>query len=119
MGSRVFGIFISHHSFVPLSNRDTQIFQLATNEPLFPLDSFGCSVDEVHRNVESVTQKLIENGSQKFAAYNSEKLPNNFGIENVAQLAYFLWSMLQENPQNRKPTTALLDHPFIVGPKGC
>lgn len=62
--------------------------------------------------------KFIENGSQKFAAYISERLPNDFGTENVVQLAHFLWSMLQESPQDRKPTTALLHHPFIAGPKG-
>lgn len=62
---------------------------------------------------------LIENGSQKFAAYISERLPKDFGTENVEQLAHFLWSMLQKNPQDRKPTAVLLDHPFIGGPKGC
>lgn len=94
-------------------NRYTDIS--ATNESLFPLEAFGCTVEEIHRAWGSRIHKLVEDGSQKFAVYISEKLPDDFGTENVQQLAHFLWSMVQECPQDRKSTAVLLNHPFIVG----
>ncbi|KAL5338291.1 serine protein kinase [Aspergillus crustosus] len=72
--------------------------------PLFPIESFGCTIDE-----------LFEHGNQKFTFYLSERLPTDFGKENTEKLANFLWSALQERPEDRESTTGLLNHPFLVG----
>ncbi|CAG8221777.1 unnamed protein product [Penicillium olsonii] len=76
------------------------IFQLATNEPLFPVESFGCTIDEVHEILRSLMHELFEHGNQKFAIYISERLPTDFGKENTEKLANFLWSALQERPED-------------------
>ncbi|KAJ5773606.1 hypothetical protein N7457_008502 [Penicillium paradoxum] len=91
------------------------IFQLATNEPLFPVESFGCTIDEVHGILRSLMHELFEQGNQKFAIYISERLPADFGKENTEKLANFLWSALQERPEERESTTRLLNHSFLVG----
>lgn len=62
--------------------------------------------------------KLFENGYQEFAIYVSERLPTGFGEENTKQLADFLWSALQECPEDRRSTTELLNHPFLVDDEG-
>lgn len=107
--------YISHREFITLSNCDAQIFQLATNEPLFPLESFGYTVNEIHKILGSLMHKIIENGSQQFAVYISERLPGDFGTENIEKLARFLWSMLQDRPQDRESIAVLLNDPFLVG----
>ncbi|KAJ5121243.1 uncharacterized protein N7515_009204 [Penicillium bovifimosum] len=91
------------------------IFQLATNEPLFPILAWGCTTDEVHELLRSLMRKLFENGNQRFAVYLSERLPTDFGKENTEQLANLLWSTLQERPEDRESTARLLNHPFLVG----
>ena len=59
--------------------------------------------------------ELFEHGNQKFAIYISERLPTDFGKENTEKLANFLWSALQERPEDRESTTGLLNHSFLVG----
>lgn len=97
------------------SNGDGQVFQLATNEPLFPLESFGCTVDETYEILGDLMHKFIGNGSQQFAVYLSERLPEDFGVDNLEKLAHLLWTMLQERPQDRKSLAVLLNDPFLVG----
>lgn len=60
-------------------------------------------------------RKVFENGYRKFAIYVSERLPTDFGKDDAENLADFLWSALQECPENRRSTTELLDHIFLVG----
>ncbi|KAJ5580230.1 uncharacterized protein N7459_006215 [Penicillium hispanicum] len=91
------------------------IFQLATNEPLLPIGTFGCTTDEVREILRSLMHQLFEHGNQKFAIYLSKRLPADFGEENTEKLANFLWSMLQERPEDRESTTGLLNHSFLVG----
>jgi len=59
--------------------------------------------------------KLFEDGEQKFALYIRERLPTDFGLENSEKLARFLWSTLQEHPEDRKSATELLNHSLLVG----
>lgn len=59
--------------------------------------------------------KLFEHGNQKFAIYIGKRLPSDFGKENTEKFANFLWSMLQERPEDRESTTGLLSHLFLVG----
>ncbi|CAG8887175.1 unnamed protein product [Penicillium egyptiacum] len=48
------------------------IFQLATNEPLFPVESFGCIIDGVHVILRSLMHEIFEHGKEKFAVHISE-----------------------------------------------
>lgn len=90
-----------------------QIFQLSTNEPLFPVLTFGCTTDEIHTLLLSTMHDLFENGKQEFAKYISKRLPDDFGNENIERLTDFLWSMVQEHPEDRVPTLRLLKHSFL------
>ncbi|KZF23983.1 serine protein kinase [Xylona heveae TC161] len=90
------------------------IFQLVTNEPLFPLGMFGLTADKVKQDLRSLMNEFFANGSQGFSVYLSERLPPDFGAENLTQLTSFLWSMLQRDPQDRKTTTELLNDSFLT-----
>ncbi|PYI31120.1 serine protein kinase [Aspergillus indologenus CBS 114.80] len=92
------------------------LFELATNEPLFPLDTFGLTREEIdsdHRSL--ITQRIGSNsqGDGKLRRYLSERLPSNFGAESVENLAAFLSLMLQISPRDRLPARDLLQTPFV------
>ncbi|PGH34401.1 CMGC/SRPK protein kinase [[Emmonsia] crescens] len=94
------------------------IFELATNEPLFPLGSFGLTTEQIDKeHTYRISQLLDENGQmhENFTKYLTDRLPFDFGAENVQHLVSFLSLMLQQNPQRRLPTTKLLNHLFLVG----
>ncbi|KAJ5392128.1 hypothetical protein N7509_007618 [Penicillium cosmopolitanum] len=95
------------------------IFQLTTNEALFPIECFGCSKDEVDRTLRSLIDNLFEGGILQFTSRIREKVPTDFGQEESENLADFLWAMLQEYAEDRKATAELLSHPFIVGLSGA
>ncbi|KAL5362194.1 serine protein kinase [Aspergillus floccosus] len=78
------------------------IFQLATNEPLFPLDVFGLTREKIDKEHDSlISQRFCVDGQrdQKFAAYLKERLPDDFGAENARSLASSLLLMLQVSPE--------------------
>ncbi|KAL4941127.1 hypothetical protein BDV06DRAFT_7650 [Aspergillus oleicola] len=94
------------------------IFELATNEPLFPLDAFGLTREEIDKEHHSlISQILCLSGqrNQDFTGYLKDRLPNNFGAENVRNLASFLLLMLQTSPQRRPSAKSLLHTPFVLG----
>ncbi|KAL2376101.1 hypothetical protein RJZ90_007725 [Blastomyces dermatitidis] len=94
------------------------IFELATNEPLFPLGSFGLTAEQIDKeHTYRISQLLDENGQmhENFTKHLTDRLPYDFGTENVQHLVSFLSLMLQQNPQRRMPITKLLNHPFLVG----
>lgn len=91
-----------------------QIFQLATNEPLFPILTFGCTTDEINALLLSIIHELFENDRQGFANHISKRLPDDFGKENTVKLTDFLWSMVQERPEDRESTPKLLKHSFLL-----
>lgn len=100
------------------SNLCVKIFELATNEPLFPLGSFGLTTEQIDKeHTYRISQLLDENGQmhENFTKYLTDRLPFDFGAENVQHLVSFLSLMLQQNPQRRLPTTKLLNHLFLVG----
>ncbi|PKX99621.1 serine protein kinase [Aspergillus novofumigatus IBT 16806] len=77
------------------------VFELATNEPLFPLGTFGLTAEEIDQeHINLISQLLGE---------------DDFGAENVQRLASFLSSMLRPDPLKRMSTTELLKHPFLIG----
>ncbi|CAG8019640.1 unnamed protein product [Penicillium nalgiovense] len=90
-----------------------KLFQLATNEPLFALTEFGCTSDELKRSLRSVILNFVGAGRDQFAVYLGERLPPHFGANNADKLSSFLWSMLQQNPQDRSSMSDLLFHPFL------
>lgn len=59
--------------------------------------------------------KLIGNDIREFAIYVAERVPADFGTEDVKQLTSFLWSMLRQYRKDRKSAAELLNHPFLLG----
>ncbi|GAQ37554.1 serine protein kinase [Aspergillus niger] len=61
------------------------IFELATNEPLFPLDTFGITREEIDNDHCTLIEKRLglNNQDADFAEYLRERLPENFGAENA------------------------------------
>lgn len=99
-----------------LSNSCEKIFELATNEPLFPLDAFGLTREEIDQDHETlISQILCLNRDQEFTGYLTDRLPDDFGAENVQNLASFLLLMLQISPQRRLSAKSLLYTPFVSG----
>ncbi|RHZ73682.1 hypothetical protein CDV55_106006 [Aspergillus turcosus] len=93
------------------------IFELATNEPLFPLGTFGLTAEEVdEEHINLISQLLGEDGHlhENCTKYLMDRLPSDFGTENIQHLASFLSLMLQSDPQRRMLTTNLLKHPFLI-----
>ncbi|CAG8285764.1 unnamed protein product [Penicillium nalgiovense] len=90
-----------------------KLFQLATSEPLFVLTEFGCTSDELKRSLTSLILNFVGAGRDQFAVYLDERLPPHFGANNADKLSSFLWSMLQQNPQDRSSMSDLLFHPFL------
>lgn len=92
-----------------------KIFELATNEPLFPLMSFGLTREQIDEEHYTLINKVIDDdpaNNRCFTAYLKEKLPH-CREEDVMSLVSFLGSMLQRDLHSRKSTTALLCHPFL------
>ncbi|KAJ5360053.1 hypothetical protein N7517_009244 [Penicillium concentricum] len=89
------------------------IFQLATNEPLFPVMAFGCTTEECRAILKDLIAQIIGNGYDGFAVHVGERLRSDFDAETTGLFASFLWSMLQRDPQSRSSASELLRHPFM------
>lgn len=101
-----------------LSNSCGKIFELATNEPLFPLDAFGLTREEIDKEHETLISQILclnSQGDQELTRYLTDRLPNDFGAENVRNLTSFLLLMLQISPQRRLSAKSLLYTPFVSG----
>ncbi|OJI81370.1 hypothetical protein ASPTUDRAFT_32781 [Aspergillus tubingensis CBS 134.48] len=92
------------------------IFELATNEPLFPLDTFGITREDIDNDHCILIEKRLGSNNQdaEFAEYLRERLPENFGAENVESLASFLLCILQIDPRERLSAKELLRTPFML-----
>lgn len=94
-----------------------KIFELATNEPLFPLETFGLTAEQIDQeHLYLVDQMLDKNGQMDkcFIEYLTDRLPSDFGAGNIQHLASYLVLMLQRDPQRRLTTTKLLNQPFLT-----
>lgn len=93
-----------------------KIFALATNEPLFPLDTFGITREEIDNDHGILIEKRLGSNNQDgdFAEYLRERLPENFGAKNAESLASFLLLMLQIDPRERLSAEQLLQTPFMT-----
>ncbi|PYH88660.1 serine protein kinase [Aspergillus ellipticus CBS 707.79] len=94
------------------------ICELATNEPLFPLGIFGLSAEQIDHEHLSLIGGLLDGDGQineTFVKHLTDRLPPDFGAENIQHLASFLGLMLQQDPLKRMSTVELLKHPFLVG----
>ncbi|KAL4922941.1 serine protein kinase [Aspergillus undulatus] len=91
------------------------IFELATNKPLFPLGVFGLSWEEIDEEHLHLINQLFgnENTDRGFVKYLSDRLPPDFGTENIQQLASLLSLMLQIDPRKRASAGDLINHPFL------
>ncbi|GLB20416.1 hypothetical protein AtubIFM61612_010349 [Aspergillus tubingensis] len=92
------------------------IFEIATNEPLFPLCTFGIPREEVNKeHLELIDERMRDPAGQVgFATYLAERLQDEFGAENVQRLAKFLLLMLRVNREERCCTKELLQDAFTV-----
>ncbi|PYH63742.1 serine protein kinase [Aspergillus vadensis CBS 113365] len=92
------------------------IFEIATNEPLFPLCTFGIQREEVNKeHLELIDERMCDPAGQAgFAAYLAERLQDDFGAENIQRLAKFLLLMLRVDREERCCTKELLQDAFTV-----
>lgn len=104
--------------FNPLPPSDLRkIFELATNEPLFPLGTFGLSAEQLdEEHIYLISQLLDDDGhiNETFIKHLTDRLAPDFGAKNIQRLASLLWLMLQQDPTKRTSTAKLLRHPFLV-----
>ncbi|GJP87703.1 threonine ammonia-lyase, biosynthetic [Aspergillus niger] len=99
------------------SNSSAKIFELATNEPLFPLDTFGLTREEIDNDHSSFIEQRLGSNNQKngdFKLYLRDRLPEKFGAENIETLTSFLSLMLQKDPRDRLQAEKLLRSPFLT-----
>ncbi|RAQ48421.1 hypothetical protein AFGD_008417 [Aspergillus flavus] len=92
------------------------IFELATNEPLFPLGTFGLTAEQIDKEHLYLIGQVLDKNNQTgdtFTQYLTDRLPADFGAENLERLVSFISGMLQENAQQRMSTAELLRHPFL------
>lgn len=95
-----------------------QIFELATNEPLFPIGTFGLSAEQIDREHSRLIEQIFGNDGQtneRFTKHLEDRLPPDFGIKNIQRLSWLLLSMLQISPEKRMSAAQLLDHIFLEG----
>jgi serine/threonine-protein kinase SRPK3 len=91
-----------------------QIFQLATNEALFPVMTFCSTAEETRHNLRALIQGILGKGYKSFADHVGERLPSDFTSKDREEFVSFLSSMLQQSPQHRSSTGELLTHKFLV-----
>lgn len=99
-----------------------EIFEFATNEPLFTLNTFGVAVEYVNKEHESLICDRIGNGGgdcRVFSDYLKQRLPPTFGERDIQPFAAFLRSMLQTNPRQRSSSAQLVRHSLLVDGLGC
>ncbi|KAL5044810.1 hypothetical protein BDW71DRAFT_185419 [Aspergillus fruticulosus] len=89
------------------------LFELATNEPLFPLGTFGLSTEEVDQEHLRLIRHLLD--GEGLVNRLTNKLPLDFGAENIQSLGLFLDMILQQDSGKRMGTAELLKQPFVVG----
>ncbi|PLB46944.1 serine protein kinase [Aspergillus steynii IBT 23096] len=94
------------------------IYELATNEQLFPVSGLGLTSEQTDREHGMLIDKMMGHSPQMFEAFTfflRERLRYNWGPMDVQQdPVSFICSMLQRDPQARKSTTELLQHPWMT-----
>ncbi|KAL3443559.1 serine protein kinase [Aspergillus insuetus] len=93
------------------------IFELATNEPLFPLRTFVVSKEQIdEEHLDLISRLLGDKGDVDETLIHRlrDRRPSDFGTTNTQGLASFLWAMLQQDPQKRGSTAELLHQPFLT-----
>ncbi|RDW94233.1 uncharacterized protein DSM5745_01555 [Aspergillus mulundensis] len=89
------------------------IFQLATNEPLFPIGTFGLSREDIDAEHLRQIEQVLGGGPERFVEHLAARLPADFGEQNTRSLASFLLLMLQLDPARRMGTGELLDQRYL------
>lgn len=94
------------------------MYEFATNTPLFPVGTFLLTAEQIDEEHIYHIDRVLNQDSQMnkdFISYMTERLPSDFGAENIQRLTSFLSLMLQKDPQRRTPATKLLNQPFLTG----
>lgn len=76
--------------------------------------SFGLTREQIEEEHTTLIDEVIDDSptdsTGRFAMYLKDRLPCNFGQENMGNLASFLESILQRDPRSRQSAAALLQH---------
>ncbi len=98
------------------SNIRAKIFELATNEPLFPLGMFGLTGDEIDKEHEALIRQLLDSTDRRrlFTTPLADRLIDNFGADDLKRLTEFLLLMLQRIPEKRPSAKQLLSSAFVA-----
>ena len=95
-----------------------KIFELAANEPIFPLATFGLTAEDIDTEhnylIDLVLGKSRPVDESTLKEYVSQRLPSDFATFNALQLSSFLAEMLQFDPKRRRSTAELLRNPFLT-----
>ncbi|ODH50530.1 CMGC/SRPK protein kinase [Paracoccidioides brasiliensis] len=89
------------------------IFQLATNEPLFPIGGFGMTAEQFDENHKNLITEIIGKDFTSFMDYLRQRLPPESLLEDIQTFGSFLCCMLQNSPQQRQSATQLLRHSWF------
>lgn len=79
--------------------------------------TWGLTDEQANEDHISRIDRILKKDGQvleSFMKHLTERLPSDFGTQNVQRLASFLLLMLELDPSRRMSTTRLLDHPFLV-----
>jgi serine/threonine-protein kinase SRPK3 len=80
---------------------------LATNEPLFPLGTFGLSAEQIDEEQLCLISQLLDehtNMNKIFVKHLTDRLHPEFGANNIQRFASLLCMMLQQDPKKRTST---------------
>ncbi|KAI1915100.1 hypothetical protein LOZ12_003274 [Ophidiomyces ophidiicola] len=89
------------------------IFQLAPDEPLFPIGSFGMTAEQFDEAHKDLIAEFIDKDFTSFMGYLRERLPQESRLEDIQGFVSFLCCMLQNDPQQRQSATQLLKHSWL------
>ncbi|OQE39948.1 hypothetical protein PENCOP_c006G03515 [Penicillium coprophilum] len=70
------------------------LFHLAINEPLFPVMTFGCTIEKCRATLKDLLTQIFGHGYVGFATRVGERLKADFSSETKEQVASLLRSML-------------------------
>lgn len=108
----------STHDVYLLTAHGYQVFEIATNRPLFPLSTFGYTRGQILEEHQNMIKQYFGNGlfaGGSFEALLEQSLPADVQIDDRRMLARFLRSSLELEVSKRRNVKQLLLDPWITG----